>query len=157
MWRPLKIHVRLVVIKMLGWIFNPCVSLDGRDFEFFGELNLHDTIGEWGGSIQEAVHLRNFPLALLLDLLLQLVILLFILFIERGDSFVEPSFFITRIHCVSTKGRVSGTFSSPRPIFRLTSFGGSSAFPIFFFVRIALSFSMTFRCLRNSFIRQSSP
>jgi hypothetical protein len=67
--------MRLVVIKMLGWIFNPGVSLDGRDFEFFGELNRHDMLGEWGGSIQEAVHSRNFPLALLLDLLLQLVIL----------------------------------------------------------------------------------
>jgi hypothetical protein len=136
------------------WIFNPSISLDGRDFESLRELDRHDTLGEWGRSIQEAVYSRNFSLALLLDLVSQLVILSFTLFIERGNSFVEPSFFITRIHYVSIRGKVSGSFSSPRPISKLTSLGGPYALSISFIVRVGLSFSMPFSCLRSSFIRQ---
>jgi hypothetical protein len=48
LWRALKIHMHLVVIKMLGWIFNPGVSMDGWDFDFFRELigMIHSVNGE---------------------------------------------------------------------------------------------------------------
>jgi hypothetical protein len=82
----------LVVVKMLGWIFNLDIKLHTWDFEFVGELNCHDTLGEWGSPIQEATHLGSFSLIPLLDLLLELIEFFFIRVVESGDSFAEPSF-----------------------------------------------------------------
>jgi hypothetical protein len=51
-----------------------------------------------GKSYQEATHLGCFSLIPLLDLLLELIEFFFILVVESGDSFVEPSFSEQRIH-----------------------------------------------------------
>jgi hypothetical protein len=146
--------VRFVVVQVLDRIFNPGISLDSWNFEFFWQLDCHDTFSEWGRSIQETVYSINFSLALLLDFKLQLIILFFILLIERGDGFVEPSFLIMVIHHPFTRRRIHGSFNSPRSVFRSSSFREPSTLPVFFLVGVAFSFFMSSRYFRNSFIRQ---
>ncbi len=94
----MKVHVRLVVVKILGWVFNPGIALDTRGFEFVGELNLYDLLGEWGRLAHKIIHPRSFPHTSLLNLLLKPVVLLLVLLIERSYYFAEPSLFERRIH-----------------------------------------------------------
>jgi hypothetical protein len=117
-------------------------------------LDCRDTLSKWGRPVQETVYSRNFPLALLLDFKLQLVILFFVLLIERGNGFIESSFFITVIHHPFARRRVHDSFSSPRSVFRLSSFSKPSALPVFFLVGVAFSFFMSSKYFRNSFLRQ---
>jgi hypothetical protein len=133
---PLKIHMCLVVVKILDWIFDPGIKLNTWDFELVGELNHQDTLSKWGRPIQEAIHSGSFSLIPLVDLLLEPVVFFFMLLVESDDSFVEPSFSEQRIHNtfsarvhVSTMRRVSDTSRLPRLIFKLTSFGSSSSPP----------------------------
>jgi hypothetical protein len=145
--------VHLIVVEMLGGIFNPGISLDGRNFKFLEELNPHDTLGEWGRPIQKAIHPRKFSFMVLLDLELQLVIFIFIFLIECGDGFIKSSFFILRIHHTFTRRRVRDSFTSPGSVFRLGSFREPSALPVFFIIDIAFSFFISLGHFRNSFVR----
>jgi hypothetical protein len=62
--------------------------------------------------------------------------------------------FITVIHHPFARRRVHDSFSSPRSVFRLSSFREPSTLPVFFLVGVAFSFFMSSRYFRNSIICQ---
>jgi superfamily II DNA or RNA helicase len=56
----MQIQLSLVVIQVLGRIFNPNEYCNAWDFELLGEANCRDPIGErQSRSMQQVVHQRN--------------------------------------------------------------------------------------------------